>query len=324
MAAAPANTVLRIRSWSSPIAWLRGGRTRAGSAGFSGAPRCPRIAGRWPRPTLSPDLQRALELLDTAHRPSAGARVERGYLDLLGDEDPTGAHPGQRLMASDVLPLVYERVWRPIGGRLFMGLMGPGMRGEHRIALEMLELSAGDRVLDVACGPGNFTREFAAVTGGSGLVVGLDASRTMLDRAVQEPNPAGVAYVRGDASALPFRDGAFDAVCCFAALYLIERPFRTIAEIARVLAPGGRVALLSSVNRGIAADRCDQCVRARLQRRQGVRAPRPDRGARVPGPGRCRAAARGLRPVRVGAQAGGLSATAALRPRSGAAPRRRR
>jgi ubiquinone/menaquinone biosynthesis C-methylase UbiE len=200
---------------------------------------------------LSPDLQRALELLDAAHRPSAAARVGRGYLDLLGDEDPTGAHPGQRLMASDVLPLVYERVWRPIGGRLFMGLMGPGMRGEHRIALEMLELSAGDRVLDVACGPGNFTREFAGVTGGSGLVVGLDASRTMLDRAVQEPNPDGVAYVRGDASALPFRDGAFDAVCCFAALYLIERPFRTIAEIARVLAPGGRIALLSSVNRGL-------------------------------------------------------------------------
>ncbi len=200
---------------------------------------------------LSPELGRTLELLDPAHRSSGAPRAERGYLDLLGDDDPTGEHPGQRLMASDVLPLVYERVWRPLGGRLFMGLMGPGMGGEHRIALEMLDLSPGDRVLDVACGPGNFSREFAAVTGPEGLVVGLDASRTMLDRAVRERNPAGVAYVRGDASALPFRDGAFDAVCCFAALYLIERPFRTIAEIARVLAPGGRVALLASVNRGL-------------------------------------------------------------------------
>ena len=52
------------------------------------------------------------------------------------------------------------------------------------------------------------------------------------------------------ATDLPFRDGSFDAVCCFAALYLIEEPLRAVAEIARVLAPGGRVALLSSVARG--------------------------------------------------------------------------
>src|SRR3712207_8993187 len=44
--------------------------------------------------------------------------------------------------------------------------------------------------------------------------------------------------VRADASDLPFRDASFDAVCCFAALYLIEHPMRAVAEIARVLAPG--------------------------------------------------------------------------------------
>ena len=121
------------------------------------------------------------ELLDPER---VTVRRERdGYLDLLGDEDPTGHAPGQRLMVSRALPLVYERIWRPLGGRLLMGLMGPGMRGEHRIALEMLSLSAGDKVLDVACGPGNFTREFARAAGAGGLVVGLDASRTMLDRA---------------------------------------------------------------------------------------------------------------------------------------------
>ena len=64
------------------------------------------------------------------------------------------------------------------------------------------------------------------------------------------PHRANVAFVRGDASALPFRAGSFDAVCCFAALYLIEEPLRAIDEIVRVLAPGGRVALLASVHRG--------------------------------------------------------------------------
>jgi SAM-dependent methyltransferase len=193
-------------------------------------------------------IERALALFEPGLRPKP-PHAEGGYLDLLGHQDPTGAHPGQRLMVSGVLPLIYERLWRPLGGRLLLGAMGPGMRDEHRIALAMLDLSDGDRVLDVGCGPGNFTREFASATP-NGLVVGLDASRTMLAEAVRQPTRDNVAYLRGDACALPFRDGSFDAVCCFAALYLIEEPGRALDEIARVLAPGGRVALLASLNRG--------------------------------------------------------------------------
>src|SRR4051794_26062219 len=174
-----------------------------------------------------------------------------GLLDLLGDDDPTGAHPGQRLMVSRALPVIYERIWRPIGGRIFMGAMGPGMRGEHGIALEMLGIEPGDNVLDVACGPGNFTRSFAREAGDDGLVVGLDASKSMLERALQEGVPPNVAYVRGDASRLPFDDEAFDAVCCFAALYFIADPLKALDEITRVLAPGGRVAILTSVSRGV-------------------------------------------------------------------------
>jgi ubiquinone/menaquinone biosynthesis C-methylase UbiE len=193
-------------------------------------------------------MDHTLDLLEAASRPTH-PRLCDGYLDLLADEDPTGSHPGQRWMASHTLPLIYERLWRPLGGRLLMGARGPGARGEHRIALEMLALSGVERVLDVGCGPGNFTRTFASEVG-DGLVVGLDASRTMLARAAQETDAHNVAYVRGDASALPFRDASFDAVCCFAALYLIEQPMRAVSEIVRVLAPGGRVALLSSCNRG--------------------------------------------------------------------------
>jgi ubiquinone/menaquinone biosynthesis C-methylase UbiE len=71
-----------------------------------------------------------------------------------------------------------------------------------------------------------------------------------------------VEYVRASATDLPFADGSFDAVCCFAALYLIEEPLLAVAEIARVLAPGGRVALLSSVARGpLPAGLADAVVR---------------------------------------------------------------
>jgi SAM-dependent methyltransferase len=177
--------------------------------------------------------------------------LREGYLDLLGAAgDPTGRGPGQRLMVSRALPLIYERLWRPLGGRVLMGALGPSMAGERRIALEMLEIGAGDTVLDVACGPGNFTRAFADAAAPGGLVVGLDASPTMLAQAARERPGDGVEYVRASATDLPFTDGSFDAVCCFAALYLIEEPLLAVAEIARVLAPGGRVALLSSVSRG--------------------------------------------------------------------------
>ncbi|MFI5003903.1 MAG: class I SAM-dependent methyltransferase [Solirubrobacterales bacterium] len=196
----------------------------------------------------TPAVEQTLALLQPARRPAV-AHVEDGYLDLLGEGDPTGAHPGQRLMLSRSLALIYEHLWRPFGGRLLMGATGPGTREEHRMALNMLELSSNDRVLDVACGPGNFTRGFARAAS-EGLVVGLDASKTMLAVAVRKTESANVAYVRGDACTLPFRDGSFDAICCFAALYLIQEPMRALQEIARVLAPGGRVALLSSCNRG--------------------------------------------------------------------------
>jgi SAM-dependent methyltransferase len=192
---------------------------------------------------------RALELVDPALRPAV-RREPAGYLDVLGDRDPTGRRPGQRLMATRALPLVYERWWRPLGGRLLMGVAGPRMGDEHRIALDALGLASGDVVLDVGCGTGGFTRRFAAAAAPAGVAVGLDASRTMLERAVREPTAAPVAYVRGDAAALPFRDGCFDAVCCFAALYLIEDPLGAIDEIVRVLRDGGRVALLASVTRG--------------------------------------------------------------------------
>jgi SAM-dependent methyltransferase len=179
----------------------------------------------------------------------AAATERSGVLDVLGPEAAdVGGTSAQRLMLTRVLPTIYERYWRPALGRSLKGAFGPDMAEEQRIARLLLGLTPGDGVLDVACGPGNFTRGFARTVGDSGLAVGIDASATMLDRAVGDTPRTlrNVAYVRGDAADLPFRDASFDAVCCFAAMYLFADPWAALDSMARVITPGGRIAILTS------------------------------------------------------------------------------
>jgi SAM-dependent methyltransferase len=193
-------------------------------------------------------LERALPLLEPDARPQRFA-VPRGYLDLLGTDGLESTGAAFDLMNTGIVPRIYERYWRPGLGRLAKGLLGPSMRDEHRIARLLLGLTPGDGVLDVACGPGNFTRDFAKVVGDDGLAVGIDASATMLDRAVRDTPAAefpAAAYIRGNAVELPFRDHSFDAVCCFAALHFFDDPFRALDHMTRVLTPGGRIAILTS------------------------------------------------------------------------------
>ncbi len=180
-------------------------------------------------------------------KPQADPRITDGYLDLLPPVQSGSTSLGQRLMRSRGLPLIYERLWRPVGVRLFTG---PSGAIENRVTDEYLELQRGDVVLDLACGPGNITRRLASAVGVAGHVVGVDASATMLARAVRDTQTTQVSYVRADATKLPFRDSSFDAVCCYAALYLIDDPFAAIAEMIRVLAPSGRMAVLTSCHRG--------------------------------------------------------------------------
>ncbi len=189
-------------------------------------------------------IERALALLGPEDRP-ANPRLKAGYIDLLGDEDPIGSHPGQRVALSRVLPRIYERLWRPIVLRRIAGRKAPRWREERQMAVRMLALSSGHRVLDIGCGTGNFTRVFAEVVNG-GLTVGLDASPTMLAAAVRRTQAANVAYVRADGGVLPFRASSFESVCCFGALHLFAEPMRALSEIVRVLAPGGRVGLLTT------------------------------------------------------------------------------
>jgi ubiquinone/menaquinone biosynthesis C-methylase UbiE len=183
-------------------------------------------------------LQATRNLLDRT------AAVRHGFLDVLGQSTavqvPTFA---QRAMNSPLVAGVYERLWRPVA---FYVASGVTTRAEQRRAAEALGLSGARRLLDVACGPGNFTGQLAQRLPAGGLAVGLDISEPMLTRAVLDNNGPRTCYVRGDAGKLPFGDETFDAVCCFGALYLMPEPFRVAHEMVRVLTPGGRLAILTS------------------------------------------------------------------------------
>ena len=216
-------------------------------------------------------FDRAAELLEPAALARAAQRGlnDAGYLDLLdGELASTGRT--QDLMVTRLVPAIYERYWRPALGRVFKGLTGPGMSEEIRIARLLLGLGEGDTVLDVACGPGNFSREFARAVGPDGLVVGIDASRTMLERGGEDLRQAGtpnLTLIRGDATALPFRDASFDGACCFAALHLFPDPFAALDEMRRVLRPGGRIALMTSVRRELTV----KPLKPVLERASGMR-----------------------------------------------------
>jgi SAM-dependent methyltransferase len=194
---------------------------------------------------------------------------EAGYLELLdGEVRSTG--PAQDLMLTRFIPQIYERWWRPALARVVKGVTGPGMAEEVRIGRLLLSLSPGDQVLDVACGPGNFTREFARAVGEDGLAIGLDASDTMLARGAEELRGSGlpnVTLIRGNATDLPFRDGSFNGVACFAALHLFADPMDALDEFTRVLKKDGRIALMTSVRRQVTPS----LARPVIERTSGMR-----------------------------------------------------
>lgn len=109
---------------------------------------------------------------------------------------------------------------------------------------ERLDLSPGDRVLDVGCGQGVDVRLLSSRVGPEGEVVGVDASETMLEAARERTEHTGnVRFESGDAMDLSFADDSFDAVQSERVLVHTDAPDQALSELARVTRPGGRVAV---------------------------------------------------------------------------------
>jgi SAM-dependent methyltransferase len=107
-----------------------------------------------------------------------------------------------------------------------------------------LALTPGDRVLDIACGTGNFSLPAARA---GAQVTGLDIAPNLLAQARARAAAAGLAiqFDEGDAEALPYADGAFATVVSLFGAMFAPRPDRVAAELVRVCQPGGRIAMLN-------------------------------------------------------------------------------
>jgi demethylmenaquinone methyltransferase / 2-methoxy-6-polyprenyl-1,4-benzoquinol methylase len=132
------------------------------------------------------------------------------------------------------LPRHYDRV-----AALFSFGQDPRWR---RAMVDAVRAAPGERVLDVATGTGLVARALKRRYGCR--VVGLDQSEQMLSRALPLVGPVYEQVVRGEAERLPFEDGEFDALTFTYLLRYVDDPAATMRELARVVRPGGRIAML--------------------------------------------------------------------------------
>ena len=138
----------------------------------------------------------------------------------------------------------------------------------RRLAAKECLRGAPRRVMDLCCGTGDLALEMARIAASSPAIMGLDFSRPMLELAAAKdagsgPGPgsgpgsgaesgaeSAISYVQGDACGLPFRDGYLDCIGVSFAFrnltYRNPRALRYLAEVLRVLRPGGRLVIVES------------------------------------------------------------------------------
>ncbi|KAJ1268384.1 hypothetical protein BS78_07G130800 [Paspalum vaginatum] len=168
---------------------------------------------------------------------------KQDYWDLtvsVGSTEYSESMPAAtEMFRTPLVSFLYERGWR----QNFIWGGFPGLEREFEMAQTYLKPAAGGTIVDASCGSGLFSRLFVK-SGLYSLVVALDFSENMLKQLneyVKQENISDerLALVRADISRLPFVSGSIDAVHAGAAIHCWPSPACAVAEISRVLRPGG-------------------------------------------------------------------------------------
>lgn len=137
----------------------------------------------------------------------------------------------------------------------------------------LLDVRAGDRVLDVGCGTGEGVRSLARLVGESGRVVGLDGSVAAVAEARRRSVGLGpaVEYQVGDPHDLPFGDGVFDGCRAEGLLQQLDDPGRALREMIRVGRRGAQVVVAEGDWATLSVEAVDERITGRLREFLGGR-----------------------------------------------------
>jgi arsenite methyltransferase len=123
----------------------------------------------------------------------------------------------------------------------------PDVVAQRARVLDALALGRSERVVDLGCGPGLLALEMAHRVGMQGEVQGIDASPSMIALAARRCyGKSWVQLARGDVSRLPYPDAHFDAAVCTQVYEYVADIDRALAELNRVLRPGGRAVVVDT------------------------------------------------------------------------------
>lgn len=141
----------------------------------------------------------------------------------------------------------------------------PEIVAQRMATLDVLQPGVGERILDVGCGPALLVRDLASAVGRTGLVAGIDDSDEMI--ALARTRCADRDQVRlevAHAERLPFATGSFDAATCVQVLLYVPDVAAALAEMHRVVRPGGRVVVMETDWRGIVLSTADPALSERI------------------------------------------------------------
>ncbi|MDX3452573.1 class I SAM-dependent methyltransferase [Streptomyces sp. ME02-8801-2C] len=125
----------------------------------------------------------------------------------------------------------------------------------YAAAVAELGLREGARVLDAGCGTGRALTPLRAAVGPSGVVLGADLTPAMLEAAVRAGRGADGHLLLADAAVLPLRSECLDAVFAAGLIAHLPHPAANLRELARVVRPGGTLALFHPIGRAALAAR---------------------------------------------------------------------
>ncbi len=132
----------------------------------------------------------------------------------------------------------------------------------NELYTSFLDIKPGQKIVDIGCGPGDFTRQLARLSNQKATILGIDSNEKSIRAATTDTKKARlsqcVSYELGDVYKIPLEDGYADLTCCRTLLMHLTEPLKAVKEMARVTRTGGSVVALEGGKMGAFYDSNDE------------------------------------------------------------------